>query len=82
MLQNPTRQVHQRMTRASYFTKETGTRSMTANGSILQVADKKPYISIGESIIGSRGAPWFPITLIHQLVAPGATPIRKLEYLK
>ena len=27
---------------------------------------------------GSRGASWSPITLIHQLVALQATPIRKL----
>jgi len=27
---------------------------------------------------GSRGAPWLPVTLIHQLVAHQATPIRKL----
>jgi len=31
---------------------------------------------------GSRGAPWSPVTMIYQLVAHNATPIRKLEFLK
>ena len=29
----------------------------------------------------SRGAPWFPVKMIHQLVARRATPIRKLYTL-
>ena len=29
----------------------------------------------------SRGAPWFPITMIYQLVTPCAIPIRKLYHL-
>jgi hypothetical protein len=75
--QSPSRPVHLRRTGTSYFTKETGAQwEYTANWQT-----HKPYTAVETRMSQSRGAPWFPVRMIHPLVAwrlGAKTPIRKL----
>src|SRR5262245_43720461 len=58
--------VHHRRTRTSSFPKETGSM-----GVYCEVADTKAVQSIGDMPLAqSCGAPWFPLRMIHPLVAP------------
>src|SRR5574341_1194282 len=62
---SPSRPVHLRRTRTSYFPKETGAqREYTANGRRISRTQQWRW-----AFRPSRGAPWFPITMIHPLVA-------------
>ena len=51
------------------------------NGSILPSGRHISRTLALVSQMDSRGAPWFPITMIYQLVTPSAIPIRKLYNL-
>ena len=74
--QSPSRPVHLRRMGTSYFSKETGrNRSILSIGR--QISRTLALVSLGDS----RGAPWFPITLIYPRVAPCATPITRSGYL-
>ena len=61
----PSRLHHRRMGTSS-FTKETGAQwEYTANGQT-----DKPYKAVETHLVlQSRAAPWFPVQLIHSLVA-------------
>src|SRR6266496_4323884 len=73
--------VHLRRTKTVLFPQ----RNWGAIGVYCEVADTSAVHSNGDMpLVQSRGAPWFPITMIHPLVAwrQGAmTPFRKLYNL-
>jgi len=64
--QTPTSRVHLGRTKTFSFPKETGAQwEYTANWQT-----HKPYKAVEtHNSLQSRGAPWFPITMIHPLVA-------------